>query len=102
MAEPSVTMEVGNDGVALITMSNPPVNALARSSESENHSLYLYFAFCFCFYFCLFWIFVSGYAVFPALKSKFEEAMRRNDVKAVVLTGMYQSPADWFEQNSFN
>lgn len=102
MAEPSITMEVGNDGVALITMSNPPVNALARSSEFENHSLCLYFAFCFCFFFFLFWIFVSGYAVFPAMKSKFEEAMRRNDVKAVVLTGKCQSPADWFEHNLVN
>lgn len=50
----------------------------------------------------LFWIFVSGYAVFPAMKSKFEEAMRRNDVKAVVLTGKCQSPADWFEHNLVN
>ncbi|KAK4343439.1 hypothetical protein RND71_036533 [Anisodus tanguticus] len=29
MAEPKVTMEVGNDGVAVIKFSNPPVNALA-------------------------------------------------------------------------
>ncbi|EEF48233.1 3-hydroxyacyl-CoA dehyrogenase, putative [Ricinus communis] len=29
MAKPHVTMEVGNDGVAVISMSNPPVNALA-------------------------------------------------------------------------
>ncbi|KAK4344262.1 hypothetical protein RND71_037356 [Anisodus tanguticus] len=29
MAEPKVTMEVGNDGVAIIKFSNPPVNALA-------------------------------------------------------------------------
>ena len=43
MAEPSITMEVGNDGVAVITMSNPPVNALARSSESEILFIYLLF-----------------------------------------------------------
>ncbi|GAY65792.1 hypothetical protein CUMW_243780 [Citrus unshiu] len=29
MAAPRVTMEVGNDGVAIITLINPPVNALA-------------------------------------------------------------------------
>ncbi|XP_065849474.1 peroxisomal fatty acid beta-oxidation multifunctional protein AIM1 isoform X2 [Euphorbia lathyris] len=29
MAKPLVTLEVGNDGVAVISMSNPPVNALA-------------------------------------------------------------------------
>lgn len=46
------------------------------------------------------WIFVSGYAVFPALKAKFEEAMKRNDVRAVVLTGKFRlqlffSSTDW-------
>ncbi|TYK10724.1 peroxisomal fatty acid beta-oxidation multifunctional protein AIM1 isoform X1 [Cucumis melo var. makuwa] len=70
MAEPSITMEVGNDGVALITMSNPPVNALARS-------------------------------MFPAMKSKFEEAMRRNDVKAVVLTGKGGRFSGGFDINVF-
>ncbi|XP_022999434.1 peroxisomal fatty acid beta-oxidation multifunctional protein AIM1 [Cucurbita maxima] len=70
MAEPSITMEVGNDGVAVITMSNPPVNALARS-------------------------------MFPALKSKFDEAMRRNDVKAVVLTGKGGKFSGGFDINVF-
>lgn len=32
MSKAEVTMEVGNDGVAVITMSNPPVNALALAS----------------------------------------------------------------------
>ncbi|CAK9326647.1 unnamed protein product [Citrullus colocynthis] len=71
MAEPSITMEVGNDGVALITMSNPPVNALART-------------------------------MFPALKSKFDEAMRRNDVKAVVLTGKGGRFSGGFDINVFD
>lgn len=39
MAKPTVTMEVGNDGVAVITMSNPPVNALAVTSESDTFRL---------------------------------------------------------------
>lgn len=34
MAQIRVTMEVGNDGVAVITMSNPPVNALAIPSKA--------------------------------------------------------------------
>lgn len=33
MAEVWVTMDVGNDGVAIIAISNPPVNALAIPSE---------------------------------------------------------------------
>lgn len=33
MAEVKVTLEVGNDGVAIITFSNPPANALAVQSE---------------------------------------------------------------------
>ncbi|KAE9462827.1 hypothetical protein C3L33_05263, partial [Rhododendron williamsianum] len=56
MAGVGVTMEVGNDGVAVITISNPPVNALAIP-------------------------------VIDGLKEKFVEATRREDVKAIVLTG---------------
>ncbi|RZC90569.1 hypothetical protein C5167_029702 [Papaver somniferum] len=51
-----VSMEVGNDGVAVIKIFNPPVNALAPP-------------------------------ILAGLKEKYAEAMRRNDVKAVVLTG---------------
>ncbi|PPR80811.1 hypothetical protein GOBAR_AA39901 [Gossypium barbadense] len=56
MSQSKVTMEVGNDGVAVITISNPPVNALAIP-------------------------------IIDGLKEKFAEATRRNDVKAIVLTG---------------
>ncbi|GKF83994.1 peroxisomal fatty acid beta-oxidation multifunctional protein AIM1-like protein, partial [Tanacetum coccineum] len=56
MGEVTVTMEVGTDGVALITISNPPVNALAVP-------------------------------ILAGLKEKFAEAVRRDDVKAIVLTG---------------
>lgn len=38
MAVAKVEMDVGNDGVAVITMSNPPVNALAIPSELQNLS----------------------------------------------------------------
>ncbi|KAL8102419.1 peroxisomal fatty acid beta-oxidation multifunctional protein AIM1 [Apium graveolens] len=56
MAVPRVTMEVGNDAVAVITIHNPPVNALALP-------------------------------ILAGLKEKFSEATRRDDVKAIVLTG---------------
>ncbi|KAI3938755.1 hypothetical protein MKW98_011907 [Papaver atlanticum] len=49
-------MEVGNDGVAVIRILNPPVNALAPP-------------------------------ILAGLKEKYAEAMSRNDVKAIVLTG---------------
>ncbi|KAJ9167828.1 hypothetical protein P3X46_019421 [Hevea brasiliensis] len=58
MAKPHVTLEVGNDGVAVISMSNPPVNALALP-------------------------------IITGLKEKFDEAARRNDVQAIVLTGKH-------------
>ncbi|KAI3790035.1 hypothetical protein L2E82_02847 [Cichorium intybus] len=38
MAEVIVTMEVGSDGVALITISSPPVNALAVPSKNGRFS----------------------------------------------------------------
>ncbi|XP_061366412.1 peroxisomal fatty acid beta-oxidation multifunctional protein AIM1 [Gastrolobium bilobum] len=56
MASVKVDFEVGNDGVAVITMCNPPVNALAIP-------------------------------IIKGLKDRFDEAARRNDVKAIVLTG---------------
>eukprot|EP01018_Ginkgo_biloba_P007978 Gb_20831 [translate_table: standard] len=56
MAKMNVRMEVGDDGVALITIASPPVNALAKP-------------------------------VLAGLKQKYGEAMRRNDVKAIVVTG---------------
>ncbi|GBG75233.1 hypothetical protein CBR_g19869 [Chara braunii] len=49
-------MEAGGDGVAIITVKNPPVNALAPE-------------------------------ILRGLKEKFDEANRRNDVKAIVVTG---------------
>ncbi|KAG8367388.1 hypothetical protein BUALT_Bualt16G0066800 [Buddleja alternifolia] len=51
-----VSMEVGSDGVAIVTISNPPVNALSLH-------------------------------IFDGLTKSFTEAMRRQDVKAIVLTG---------------
>ncbi|XP_008800762.2 peroxisomal fatty acid beta-oxidation multifunctional protein-like [Phoenix dactylifera] len=56
MAGIRVSMEVGSDGVAVITISNPPVNAL--------HPM-----------------------IIAGLKEKYTEAMNRDDVKAIVLTG---------------
>ncbi|KAL8234867.1 hypothetical protein R6Q59_020967 [Mikania micrantha] len=70
MAEVTVTMEVGSDGVALITISNPPVNALALP-------------------------------ILAGLKEKFAEAMRRDDVKAIVLTGKNGRFSGGFDINVF-
>ncbi|KAE9600314.1 hypothetical protein Lal_00045574 [Lupinus albus] len=56
MSSAKLDLEVGNDGVAVITLSNPPVNALAIP-------------------------------IMKGLKDKFAEVARRNDVKAIVLTG---------------
>ncbi|XP_019151408.1 PREDICTED: peroxisomal fatty acid beta-oxidation multifunctional protein AIM1-like [Ipomoea nil] len=70
MAVPTVTMEVGNDAVAVITISNPPVNALAVP-------------------------------IIQGLKEKFTEAARRNDVKAIVLTGSGGRFSGGFDINVF-
>ncbi|XP_042060407.1 peroxisomal fatty acid beta-oxidation multifunctional protein AIM1-like [Salvia splendens] len=70
MRQPTVTMEVGHDGVAIITISNPPVNALALT-------------------------------IFDGLKDKYGEAMRRDDVKAVVLTGDAGKFSGGFDINVF-
>ncbi|XP_042491006.1 peroxisomal fatty acid beta-oxidation multifunctional protein AIM1-like [Macadamia integrifolia] len=56
MANMRTTMEVGGDGVAVIRISNPPVNALAPR-------------------------------ILAGLKEKYIEAMKRDDVKAIVVTG---------------
>ncbi|KAM7274781.1 hypothetical protein ACFE04_016647 [Oxalis oulophora] len=66
-----VTLEVGNDGVAVITISNPPVNALAIP-------------------------------IIAGLKQKFEEATRRADVKAIVLTGKGGRFSGGFDINVFD
>ncbi|XP_011048390.1 PREDICTED: peroxisomal fatty acid beta-oxidation multifunctional protein AIM1 isoform X2 [Populus euphratica] len=70
MAKPHVTMEVGNDGVAVVTLINPPVNALAIP-------------------------------IIAGLKEKFDEATRRNDVKALVLTGKGGRFSGGFDINVF-
>ncbi|KAH9305701.1 hypothetical protein KI387_010105, partial [Taxus chinensis] len=56
MGKGKVDMEVRADGVALITITNPPVNSLSIP-------------------------------VLLGLKEKYEEAMQRPDVKAIVVTG---------------
>lgn len=65
-----MTMEVGNDGVAVITLSNPPVNALAIP-------------------------------IIAGLEAKYDEAMRRNDVKAIVLIGDGGRFSSGFDINVF-
>ncbi|KAJ0799775.1 putative isomerase, 3-hydroxyacyl-CoA dehydrogenase, Enoyl-CoA hydratase [Helianthus annuus] len=70
MAELEVKMEVGSDGVAVITISNPPVNAFAVS-------------------------------IIAWLKEKISEAMSRDDVKAIVLTGKNGKFSGGFDINVF-
>ncbi|CAN1215170.1 Peroxisomal fatty acid beta-oxidation multifunctional protein AIM1 [Linum perenne] len=70
MTKPQVSMEVGNDGVAVIAIFNPPVNALAIP-------------------------------ILDGLKLKFAEATRRNDVKAIVLTGKGGRFSGGFDINVF-
>ncbi|PKU85919.1 peroxisomal fatty acid beta-oxidation multifunctional protein isoform X2 [Dendrobium catenatum] len=70
MSRAGVAMEVGSDGVAVITMWNPPVNALAPS-------------------------------IFAGLKEKYVEAMKRNDVNAIVLTGDGGKFSGGFDINVF-
>ena len=82
MSQIRVTMEVGNDGVAVITISNPPVNALAIPSKallSQPLSLYFHFSFS------------SSYMIdiFFNYKEKFDKATRRSNVKAIVLTDQF-------------
>lgn len=45
MANSRVTMEVGSDGVAIVTIHNPPVNALAIPGCFITNSIFLL---CFC------------------------------------------------------
>ncbi|XP_062175642.1 glyoxysomal fatty acid beta-oxidation multifunctional protein MFP-a-like [Alnus glutinosa] len=59
-------MEVGADGVALITFINPPNNSLS-------------------------------FDVIGSFKNNFEEALRRDDVKAIVLTGAKGKFSDGFD-----
>ncbi|KAG6764920.1 hypothetical protein POTOM_032409 [Populus tomentosa] len=63
----TTTIEVGADGVALITLINPPVNALS----SDDMEL----------------IYAALIPVLNSLKDSYEQALRRDDVKAIVITG---------------
>eukprot|EP00268_Persea_americana_P001832 TRINITY_DN1054_c0_g1_i1.p1 TRINITY_DN1054_c0_g1~~TRINITY_DN1054_c0_g1_i1.p1 ORF type:complete len:725 (+),score=166.25 TRINITY_DN1054_c0_g1_i1:161-2335(+) len=70
MANVRVSIDVGDDGVAVITICNPPVNALSTQ-------------------------------IIAGLKEKYDEAMRRNDVKAIVLTGEAGKFSGGFDINVF-
>ncbi|KAK7855142.1 peroxisomal fatty acid beta-oxidation multifunctional protein aim1 [Quercus suber] len=70
MMKRGVTLEVGNDGVAIIAFYNPPVNALAIP-------------------------------ILDGLQEKFAEAVRRDDVKAIVLTGKGGRFSAGFDINVF-
>ncbi|XP_022930236.1 glyoxysomal fatty acid beta-oxidation multifunctional protein MFP-a isoform X1 [Cucurbita moschata] len=63
-------MEVGADGVAIITIINPPVNSLS-------------------------------FEVLFSLRDRYEEALRRDDVKAIVVTGANGKFSGGFDIASF-
>ncbi|KAK2394935.1 peroxisomal fatty acid beta-oxidation multifunctional protein MFP2 [Trifolium repens] len=63
-------LEVGADGVAIITIVNPPVNSLS-------------------------------FDVFRSLKESFDEADKREDVKAIVVTGAKGKFSGGFDINAF-
>ncbi|KAL2339019.1 hypothetical protein Fmac_013465 [Flemingia macrophylla] len=63
-------MEVGRDGVAIITIVNPPVNSLSID-------------------------------VLRCLKESFDQAIRRNDVKAIVVTGARGKFSGGFDISAF-
>ncbi|KAL3532465.1 hypothetical protein ACH5RR_005986 [Cinchona calisaya] len=65
-----VTLEVGNDGVAVISINNPPVNSLAIP-------------------------------ILAGIKEKFEEAFKRDDVKALVVFGQGGKFSGGFDINVF-
>ncbi|KAA3481066.1 peroxisomal fatty acid beta-oxidation multifunctional protein MFP2-like [Gossypium australe] len=65
------TLEVGADGVAVITIINPPVNSLSPD-------------------------------VLYSLKESYDEALRRDDVKAIVVTGANGKFSGGFDITSFN
>lgn len=89
-----VTMEVGADGVALITIANPPVNALHPISKHTTGSptppSVASSSLGFDSVRCSNprpGIRLLAPAVIAGLKDKYAEAMRRDDVVAIVLTG---------------
>ena len=90
MAGPRLSMEVGNDGVALITLLNPPVNSLAIPSMlilyiSSFSSNLVSFDLNYSRWNLLFS--VKFVVVIAGLKEKYDEALKRNDVKAIVING---------------
>lgn len=64
------TIEVGADGVAIITIINPPVNSLSID-------------------------------VLNSLKESFDQALQRNDVKAIVVTGAKKKFSGGFDISAF-
>ncbi|CAA7388848.1 unnamed protein product [Spirodela intermedia] len=70
MAAGRAAMEVGPDGVAVITIVNPPVNSLSID-------------------------------VLFSLKDNYEEAIQRDDVKAIVITGAKGKFSGGFDINAF-
>ncbi|KAE9455196.1 hypothetical protein C3L33_12899, partial [Rhododendron williamsianum] len=80
-------MEVGADGVAVITIVNPPVNSLSVDGLGcrlhGNGPP------------------ISGVALLQSLKESYDQAVRRDDVKAIVVTGAKGKFSGGFDITAF-
>ncbi|RWW44005.1 hypothetical protein BHE74_00050272 [Ensete ventricosum] len=94
-------MEVGADGVAVITIINPPINCLSFDGDSSSSVSY---------HFLFFSEFITDVflekataisIVMWSLKDNYEEALRRDDVKAIVLTGQGPNFSGGFDIAAF-
>ncbi|KAG9160086.1 hypothetical protein Leryth_005818 [Lithospermum erythrorhizon] len=79
MGKGRTTIDVGADGVAIITLINPPVNSL-----SFDEAICPY-----------------DFSVLNSLKESYEQALRRDDVKAIVLTGAKGKFSGGFDISAF-
>ncbi|RDX61094.1 hypothetical protein CR513_60704, partial [Mucuna pruriens] len=100
-------MEVGADGVAIITIVNPPVNSLSFDG-SYNITLSILFHHILCVMpwpllltvsFSL--ISVSVSLVLRSFKESFDQALQRDDVKAIVVTGAKGKFSGGFDITAF-
>ncbi|RWW13895.1 hypothetical protein GW17_00022374 [Ensete ventricosum] len=94
-------MEVGADGVAVITIINPPINCLSFDGDSSSSVSY-HFLFFSEFITDVFFEKATAISIVMwSLKDNYEEALRRDDVKAIVLTGQGPNFSGGFDIAAF-
>ncbi|CAJ1940990.1 unnamed protein product [Sphenostylis stenocarpa] len=94
-------MEVGPDGVAVITIVNPPVNSLSYDGTFDPSDSITEDTLCSVanLFFCFFVSFLS--LVLRSFKQHFDQALRRDDVKAFVVTGAKGKFSGGFDISAF-